>query len=218
MISFESSKLAVEFECGLTVGCVSFFRSLEIPQISRGFVYSYAGKPFFILLVPRDALKSRCIVKSLFGVNCILHVGGWAEFSPAIVRSYPAPVINLKLRPLARHIKPSQSVGHKPIFRYDDSYISILVQAPGYLPDQSSAGCWTHVQSFAPSKYARGWIVIQNRPYELRGQPLADISVFRNVLLSQVTLLKSWWSGFSEGVFSAFRNPNYTLTDAGGQI
>lgn len=213
----ESHEFTVKIYRRLFICFVRCFRSLETTKIYRFFVSRYAGYPFLVSFAPRYTLEPGCVVASLFGVDGILYVGGGAKLSPSVVRSYPVPMINLKLWPLSCHIKPCQSMGHKPIFHYNDSDIPLLVQGPSYFSGQPSARCRTYVHSFAPSKYAREGVIIQNRLYVINGQPLAGIIVFRNILCSHLTLLRSFWSGFAGGVGSALRNPNYAVSCGGGQ-
>src|ERR1700736_2500249 len=95
-----------------------------------------ACAPFLALSAPRDALHSRRIVRSEFGVDLVLRAGRRPQVAPSIVNTVSIFMIDLMCRPLSSHVEKCENVSpvlHAIDLNQDISR-RIKRRSPGYFP------------------------------------------------------------------------------------
>jgi hypothetical protein len=115
---------------------------------------------------PCDAKKPGQIIFAglldVLRVNCVRNI---AQICNPVVQWIAVLVVNLARWPSGMSVKPSQSMGKKPLSTDGDVAISSAIDVPSFIPNTYTASFWRF-----PNKYASVLIVVKHFAQTLRGK------------------------------------------------
>ncbi len=145
-----------------------FLRAREVANPDDLSVARDTSAPKFLRRSVVHAEKSALVVLAHANVSQILRLRRLAQIAPSVIGRVAVRVVNVFGGPIARHVKPSQSMSEHEFVLDSDRNVSERVWPAGNLPRPAGIPFLSQFRSRPPAKYAGFWVVIQNRSNEVR--------------------------------------------------
>lgn len=208
-------EFAVNALGSLYVRLMCLFRGVVDAKMDQPAVLfgSDPGSVFSCPSVKTNALKTAFGILDGAAITLILGRGGLPQILPTVVHAVHVNMVDLKLGPLPGLYEPDYSMSQIEIAF--DAQTDVATLGSGTCDISKLPGI--SFADFLPYQVARFFIIEKQRSDVICRQVIARILVAWFVAVSHLTLLRSLWSGFSEGADNAFPNPNYACFCAAGQ-